>query len=165
MRGHDANGLQASALNQLNAGARNGATAFESEGLLVPARQHGFFNKMGPINLVQNDTKPWIPTGEGPGAWFVIDMGCSREVFGFSIMNTDVEGRSTAAFDILVSDDAKTGYTTVISGTLDADTDLVQHHNIFRAGVEQPLSFRYFKFRVQHIRGEVGAGLRYIAQA
>ena len=82
-----------------------------------------------------------------------------------SSMNTDVEGRSTAAFDILVSDDAKTGYTTVISGTLDADTDLVQHHNIFRAGVEQPLSFRYSKFRVQHIRGEVGAGLRYIAQA
>ena len=114
---------------------------------------------MGPINLVQNDTKPWLPTGDGRGAWFVIDMGCTKEVCAFDIMNTDTEGHSTATFDILVSDDPRRDFKAVMSNcTLDADTDLVQHYKTYHAR-----NFRYFKFIVQKARGDVGAGLRFIS--
>jgi hypothetical protein len=119
---------------------------------------------MGPINLVQNDTKPWIPTGEGPGAWFVIDMGRPQYVSGFNLMNTDVDGRSTATFDSLASDVMKGDYKTIVSNaTLRADTDLVQFQRCLTPAAGEFLCFRYFKFSVKTARGDVGPGLRYIS--
>ena len=169
---HDANALQGAALSQFSTmagtsaytGAGTSAPDSESGELVVPARQYGFFNRMGPINLVQNDTKPWIPTGEGPGAWFVIDMGSSQYVAGFNLMNTDVDGRSTATFDILASDVMKGDYKTIVSNaTLRADTDLVQFQRCLTPAAGGFVCFRYFKFNVKKARGEVGPGLRYIS--
>lgn len=111
------------------------------------------------LGFADKGEKVWL-CPDGDSSWFILDLGCIRDVGGFEMRNAtcyEPDDRSTTEYTIESSVDSRS-WTVVVSSKLDCvRSDLEQV-----ACPDKLQSMRYVRFTCKGYKGK-GAGLQYFS--